>query len=54
MQKGAINMIVDKKGKIFEDRRKNKDDRRKNTVDSKGGRRKITRRQENNKISGKS
>ena len=54
MQKGASDMIVDKKGKIFEDRRKNKDDRRKNTVDSKGGRRKTTRRLENNKIKGKS
>lgn len=43
-------MIVDKKGKIFEDRRKNKEDRRKNQIDNKGGRRKIIRRQENNKI----
>lgn len=47
-------MIVDKKGKLFEDRRKSKEDRRKNTVDSEGGRRRISRRQENNKIRGKS
>ena len=40
-------MIVDKKGKIFEDRRKNKD-RRVNTVDATGGRRKTVRRKEDN------
>ena len=43
-------MIVDKKGRMFEDRRKATGDRRKNEVDSTGGRRKKTRRQENNKI----
>ena len=38
-------MIVDKSGKIFEDRRK-KDSRRKNAVDSTGGRRGEDRRKE--------
>ena len=41
-------MIVDKEGKIFENRRK--EDRRKATVDTKGGRRKEDRRKENNKM----
>ena len=46
-------MIVDKKGNLFEDRRKNKNDRRKaegieGTV--KKDRRKEDRRKENNKI----
>ena len=41
-------MIVDKKGKIFEDRRKNKEDRRKVEIDATGGRRKKQRRTENN------
>ena len=36
-------MIVDGKGKIFEDRRKN-DNRRKNEFDNEGGRRKEDRR----------
>ncbi len=46
-------MIVDKKGKIFEDRRKNKEDRRKVEIDATGGRRKKQRRTENNKMRGK-
>ena len=41
-------MIVDKKGKIFEDRRKT-DDRRKNDFDTEGGRRKKVRRNDENK-----
>lgn len=45
-------MIVDKKGKIFEDRRKNKEDRRKVDIDTTGGRRKGERRKENNKTRG--
>lgn len=43
-------MIVDNKGNLFEDRRKNKEDRRKNTIDSKGGRRVEDRRKASNKI----
>ena len=43
-------MIVDKKGKLFEDRRKNKEDRRKVEIDKTGGRRKEDRRKEENKI----
>ena len=35
-------MIIDKKGNLFEDRRK--EDRRKNTFDANGGRRKEDRR----------
>lgn len=46
-------MIVDKKGKLFEDRRKNKEDRRKVEIDATGGRRKKQRRTENNKMRGK-
>ena len=37
-------MVVDKKGNLFEDRRKAKEDRRKNTLDIAGGRRKKDRR----------
>ena len=37
-------MIVDKKGRMFEDRRKQSRDRRQNECDTKGGRRKIDRR----------
>lgn len=51
--KGERNMIVDKKGKLFEDRRKNKEDRRKVEIDTTGGRRKKQRRTENNKMRGK-
>lgn len=43
-------MIVDKNGRMFEDRRNKKTDRRKNEIDSTGGRRKEDRRKENNKI----
>lgn len=43
-------MIVDKKGNLFEDRRKNKEDRRKVEIDKTGGRRKEDRRKEENKI----
>ena len=42
-------MIVDKKGNLFEDRRKNRTDRRKVEIDKTGGRRKDERRKENNK-----
>lgn len=44
---GTKTMIVDGKGKIFEDRRKN-DNRRKNEFDNEGGRRKEDRRKEEN------
>lgn len=37
-------MIVDKKGKIFEDRRKQRDDRRENVFEKESGRRKKDRR----------
>ena len=37
-------MIVDGKGNLFENRRKNKEDRRKNEIDVSGGRRKEDRR----------
>ena len=37
-------MIVDKKGNLFEDRRKRKEDRRKVDFDKTGGRRKNDRR----------
>lgn len=40
-------MIVDGKGNLFEDRRKNKEDRRKNEIDVSGGRRKEDRRKSN-------
>ena len=43
-------MIVDKKGNLFEDRRKNNEDRRKVKIDKTGGRRKEDRRKEGNKI----
>ena len=43
-------MIVDKKGRMFEDRRKNSDDRRKAEIDKTGGRRKDDRRKESNKL----
>ena len=46
-------MIVDKKGNLFEDRRKNKEDRRKVEIDKTGGRRKEDRRKEENKITHK-
>ena len=42
-------MIVDKKGRMFEDRRKATEDRRKSGEPT-GGKRKKVRRQENNKI----
>ena len=42
-------MVIDKKGNLFEDRRKEKEDRRKNTVDIKGGRREKIRRENDNK-----
>ena len=52
---GEIHMIVDKKGNLFEDRRKNKEDRRKSesnksTNKVKNDRRKADRRKEDNKI----
>lgn len=37
-------MIVDKEGRMFEDRRKQGEDRRKNDCDTKGGRRETDRR----------
>ncbi|MCI9177781.1 MAG: hypothetical protein HFJ28_04315 [Clostridia bacterium] len=40
-------MVVDGKGKIFEDRRKKSEDRRKNEIDKDGGRRKTDRRGKN-------
>ena len=46
-------MIVDKKGNLFEDRRKNTKDRRKEdgaTTEGTKNRRKTDRRKENNKI----
>ena len=46
-------MIVDKKGNLFEDRRKNAKDRRKEketSFDGQKDRRKTDRRKENNKI----
>lgn len=43
-------MIVDKKGRMFENRRKSDNDRRKEQVEVKKDRRKSTRRVENNKI----
>ncbi len=43
-------MIVDKKGRMFENRRKNENDRRKEQVEVKKNRRKNTRRVEENKI----
>lgn len=43
-------MIVDKKGRMFENRRKNENDRRKEQVEVKKDRRKNARRVENNKI----
>jgi len=39
-------MIVDDKGNVFEDRRKNKEGRRRNTVDTTGGRRTGDRRKD--------
>ena len=46
-------MIVDDKGNVFEDRRKNKDDIRKNIADARGGEKVVERRknpsQEKNK-----
>lgn len=39
-------MVVDGKGKIFEDRRKQPEGRRKNEIDQNGGRRKKDRRSE--------
>ncbi len=43
-------MIVDSKGRMFEDRRKNKNDRRKADEATKKDKRKEDRRKENNKI----
>ena len=43
-------MIVDKDGRMFENRRKAKTDRRKNQVEVKKDRRKEERRKEDNKI----
>ena len=42
-------MIVDKNGKMFEDRRKNKTDRRKRQIEVENERRKENRRKEDNK-----
>ena len=42
-------MIVDKEGKMFEDRRKSKTDRRKKQVEVEHDRRKGNRRKEDNK-----
>lgn len=42
-------MIVDKDGKMFEDRRKTKTDRRKKQIPVEHDRRKSDRRKENNK-----
>ncbi len=39
-------MIVDDKGNVFEDRRKNKDNRRKTPIDTTGGRRVGDRRKD--------
>ena len=46
-------MVVDKKGQIFEDRRKQSGDRRKNDFDKEGGRRKRNRRKEPEQVSKK-
>ena len=48
-------MIIDGKGNIFEDRRKQNNDRRQNEFDAKGGRRGTDRRKqpEQNVINGK-
>ena len=43
-------MIVDKKGRLFENRRKSDSDRRKKQVEVEKDRRKSDRRKENNKI----
>ena len=43
-------MIVDKEGRMFEDRRKNNTDRRKNNTGKSDETRKEDRRKENNKI----
>ena len=48
-KKGEKLMIVDKDGKMFEDRRKNKTDRRKKQMPVEHDRRKSDRRKENNK-----
>ena len=39
-------MIVDDKGNVFENRRKNKEDRRRNPIDATGGRRVSERRKD--------
>lgn len=46
-------MVVDKKGRIFEDRRKQTGDRRENDFDAKGGRRKADRRKAPEQVSKK-
>lgn len=46
-------MVVDKKGKIFEDRRKQSGDRRENDFDKEGGRRKKDRRKAPEQVSKK-
>ena len=43
-------MIVDKEGRMFEDRRKAKQDRRQKDTAKKPDRRKTVRRKENNKM----
>ena len=49
IDKRRKHMIVDKEGKLFEDRRKKSEDRRKKQVEVKKDRRKSNRRTENNK-----
>ena len=46
-------MIVDKKGRMFEDRRKQSEDRRQNDYDTKGGRREKDRRKAPEQVSKK-
>ena len=48
-KKGEKLMIVDKDGKMFEDRRKNKTDRRKNQIAVEHEKRKSERKKKNNK-----
>lgn len=46
-------MIIDKKGRIFEDRRKQSGNRRENDFDAKGGRRETDRRKAPKQVSKK-
>ena len=46
-------MIIDKKGRIFEDRRKQSENRRENNFDAKGGRRGTDRRKAPEQVSKK-